>query len=303
MEEGRNPTGEPEVRVEQRSPLLSGLGDATQVPVARPICLPDPPLPHAWRHEMLLLKSPRAGAWLDLVALAAMLLFLSVAVEVALWTIATAPVGDDPQALAEVKPAVYRALLVPTLVIRAFAAGWIIRAIVLHRGQTIASLGLQSSRLGVNVLIGLGTAVVAGLLTALIMITIALVWPVVNEQMHENARRIMTMVPPMHPLAFAPLALVIGAYEELVFRGFILTRLRRGTGSWLAAVAICTAVFTALHSPDQTTAALVAVTVLSLVFSVVTVWRRSLIPAIIAHTLWNSSTFCLLYYQAGESWT
>ena len=43
-----------------------------------------------------------------------------------------------------------------------------------------------------------------------------------------------------------------------------------------------TAIFTALHAPDQTVAALGPITILSLVFSVVTVWRRSIVPAIVA---------------------
>ena len=83
------------------------------------------------------------------------------------------------------------------------------------------------------------------------------------------------------------MAATVGVYEELLFRGFLMTRLRRGTGSWTVAVLISTSIFTALHAPDQMPVALVPIAILSLVFSMVTVWRRSLIPAVVAHTLFD----------------
>jgi hypothetical protein len=49
--------------------------------------------------------------------------------------------------------------------------------------------------------------------------------------------------------------------------------------------------------------ALVVVAILSLVFSLATIWRRSIIPAIIAHALFDLSQLLLLYVQAGDSWT
>jgi len=107
----------------------------------------------------------------------------------------------------------------------------------------------------------------------------------------------------LRPAEFVPLTAMIGIYEELVFRGFLMTRLRRGTGSWAVAVALSTVIFTSLHAFDQTHSALVVVAILSLVFSLATIWRRSIIPAIIAHALFDLSQLLLLYVQAGDSWT
>ena len=81
-----------------------------------------------------------------------------------------------------------------------------------------------------------------------------------------------------------------------------MTRLRRGLGSWTAAVVLSTTVFTLLHAVDQTPAALMPVAILSVVFSITTIWRRSLVPAIIAHWLFNLANLIGLYYMAGESW-
>ncbi len=130
-----------------------------------------------------------------------------------------------------------------------------------------------------------------------------LAWPDLTDQMMENARRIVDMVPKLHPLGFAAVAVMIGVYEELLFRGFLMTRLRRASGSWVVAVMISTAIFTALHALDQTPAALVPITILSVVFSVATIWRRSIVPAIIAHTLWNFCQFLYLYAAPEDVWT
>jgi membrane protease YdiL (CAAX protease family) len=121
--------------------------------------------------------------------------------------------------------------------------------------------------------------------------------------MDENVERILELIPNMSLLVFGGVALVIGLYEELLFRGFLMPRLRRWTGSWTIAVLISTALFTALHAFDQTTGALVPIGILSLVFSLVTIWRRSIVPAIIGHFLFDWSQFIGLYVIAGDRWT
>jgi membrane protease YdiL (CAAX protease family) len=75
-----------------------------------------------------------------------------------------------------------------------------------------------------------------------------------------------------------------------------MTRLRRTTGSWTAAVGVSTVVFVGLHAFDQVATALIAVTILSVTFSLVTIWRRSLTAAIVAHTVWNLSQFVYLHH-------
>jgi membrane protease YdiL (CAAX protease family) len=122
------------------------------------------------------------------------------------------------------------------------------------------------------------------------------------NQMQENAKRLTGIVPRLSLWGFFGVAVVIGVYEELVFRGFLMTRLRRATRSWTAAVLISTAVFTALHALDQTPVALIWIAMLSLIFSVVTIWRRSIAPAIVAHILFNFTQFIGLALQSGESW-
>ena len=68
----------------------------------------------------------------------------------------------------------------------------------------------------------------------------------------EKAQAALAMVPRLHPLGYVGVAAMVGIYEEIVFRGFLMTRLRRATGSWFVAVLASTALFTSLHAFDQT---------------------------------------------------
>lgn len=295
MDESRNST-----RIEEAAARLDAVAE---VPVARPLRLPDPPRQRATAHHMLLHDSSRFSTWVDIGVVVGMLMLFSLSVELALWKFATAPIGGDSKALETVESDVARVLLVPTLVVRAIIVMLILLVVIGRRRQTSASIGLERSRLGTNVLLGVATTGVAALLAAVTMMCLYWFWPGLGRQMQENAERIMTMVPRLHPIMFALVAITVGVYEELLFRGFLMTRLRRGLGSWTASVVISTAVFTSLHGMDQTPAALVLITVLSLVFSAVTIWRRSIVPAIVAHALWDFSQFVYLYYVAGDLWT
>jgi membrane protease YdiL (CAAX protease family) len=240
---------------------------------------------------------------LDTAALVISLVFLEVVAEVVIAAVAGVPLDslgdmDDPT-----QSAFGRAFLLPTLAVRAAGTIVIVAAILRCRGQSAESVGIGGQGLALNLLVGLAATVIAYGLIYVAMLIIWLIWPALWEQMQENAERIIDMVPRLHPLGFAGVALVISVYEELLFRGFLMTRLRRGTGSWTLAVVLSTAVFTGLHAFDQTASALVAVTILSLVFSGVTILRRSIIPAIVAHALFDLSQFLLLNFQAGDSWT
>jgi membrane protease YdiL (CAAX protease family) len=196
-----------------------------------------------------------------------------------------------------------RIAMVPMIVLRCATTIAVIAFILTIRRQTIRSLGLTLHGFLLNVPIGVGAMLVAFWFTTLTLQLLAMVWPSTLQEMEENAELITSAVPNLSPLGFTGLALLIGFYEELVFRGFLMTRLRRVLGSWTLAVVVSTVVFTSLHAMDQTWPALIAVSILSVVFSVVTIWRRSLVPAIVGHVLFNLFQFLWLRFQMGDSWT
>ena len=264
------------------------------VPMARPVEWPvvaeaSPASP--WHLGSL----SRLGALVDVLILGVALVVFELAssfvllglVEVSTGVRAAAPDLEDA--------ALLRRLLVPTLVVRAVGAALAIGLILRLRRQSRASVGLVGLGSVLNGAIGVGAVVVSFGLIAAFMLSMSLVWPEVAAQGEENARKLHELIPHLGPLGFAGLALLIGLYEELVFRGFLMTRLRRATGSWTLAVIISTCVFTALHAQEQTPLALVSVTILSLLFSLLTIWRRSIAPAIVAHALFDYAQFIILF--------
>ncbi len=89
-------------------------------------------------------------------------------------------------------------------------------------------------------------------------------------------------------LAVVPMVLFAGLWEELVFRGFLLGRLRAampvGDGRWRDALAVgASAAFFAAGHVYQGALGVLQTLVVGLAFGAFTLWSRSLWPAIVAH--------------------
>ena len=91
--------------------------------------------------------------------------------------------------------------------------------------------------------------------------------------------------------------------EEVVYRGVLYSALRRRLGA-IAAVVAVVAIFAAIHFPQyiESVAALVTITLLSLVLTVVRAWTGRLLPCVVIHLLFNgiTSIFIVLAPQAAE---
>lgn len=269
------------------------------IPLARPVEWP------AWSSAadpLLLADETRRAVWADIGLFVICLIVVESLMVGALKAFVLPRLGVPEDSVEPLPDSVRQTLLLPTITLR--AAGLITSVLVIsrYRRQSVRSVGLRTSKIAVDVPLGLAAVVVAYGLIALTMFTLWWVWPDVSREMEENARRIMGFVPRLKPWQFLPFAGLIGVYEELVFRGFLMPRVRRALGGWTWAVLITTFLFTGLHAIEQTRAALVIVLVLSLLFSGLTVWRRSIVPAVVAHAVFDLSQFLLLSWAAGEDW-
>lgn len=239
-------------------------------------------------HPLYLTQSTRGAAWIDIAVLITLVLLSDLLVGALLYF--GMGYKDD------------KLYLLPTVVMRMFFCTALVILILRYRGQRAGSVGMLYDSLGWNVLIGMITPAITLGMVLLVMATLWILWSNLFDEMQRNAEKIMGLVPRLSPLGFAILSAMVGFYEELVFRGFLMTRLRRATGSWVIAVLLSTLLFVAPHT-SQVPIALIPVTILSITFSLVTVWRKSIIPAIVAHMLWNFCQFLNLSYQAGDAWT
>ncbi len=282
------------------APAAGPDGAAPHVPFARPVYLP--PVYTVPPDRLLLPDESRRMAWGDLARFAVLGIAVEILIVVVIRTLAVISFGELGEPSEALKDEFRRAMLLPTVALR--SVGWITAVVLIlrHRHQGPASIGLIPSRVLLDIPLGAAIVVLAYGLIALTMYTLFYLWPEVAEQMRENEQRIMAFVPRLTPWQFVFLAMLIGLYEETVFRGFLMPRFRRATGSWALAILLTTMVFTVLHSFDQTWPALIVVTILALLFSAVTIWRRSIASAIIAHALFDLSQFLGLYWLAGDKW-
>src|SRR5262249_27513482 len=82
----------------------------------------------------------------------------------------------------------------------------------------------------------------------------------------------------------AVLVVVVAWAEETIFRGYLLARLRTVTGSTTLAVVLSALLFALGHTYSGP-AGVAGVTLLAIVFSLVYLWRRSLVAPIVLHFL------------------
>ncbi len=273
--------------------------DVGEPPVARPIVAPIVSTAQGRYDDLLLLSLPRKSAVVDI--LVAMLLVFGLESLIGLFVGFFCDVPDgssSPEAFAQFT----KSILFPLLAVRAIGVIGILAALLNWRGQTWRATGISLAPAIRNIVAGVGSAGIAYAIIIPVNIALSILDPPFYEQMSENAENLMNMIPNVSIGAFALVAIVIGIYEELFFRGFIMARLRKATGSWTLAVILSTALFTALHAADQTPAALISITILSLVFSAVTILRRSIVPAMIGHAVFDLSQFIGLQSVAGDAW-
>lgn len=270
----------------------------TAIPVARPIPIAAGGVSGQTNDELLLPGSTRSAAWKDIGSLVVILLSFEVCASLAVARIA----GIGALPVTTPQTTIDRLMLVPMLLVRAAGVVATIAVILRHRNQSFRSIGLARKGVWINLLLGLATLAVAYALIFAWQLSMLELWPQFGNRMAQNAERILEYVPRLQPRGFACFSLLVGSYEEMLFRGFLLVRFRRATNSWVVAVGLSTLLFAGPHMPFQEWVALAPITILSLVFSVVTIWRRSIVPAIVGHWLFDLSQFLGLYYWLGDSW-
>ncbi len=98
----------------------------------------------------------------------------------------------------------------------------------------------------------------------------------------SSAHRLLPITP-FELLLFLPLAFTAGFCEELIFRGYFLQQFFSYTGSTVAALCLQAAIFSLAHGHNQTAAGFADKFIAGLVFGMLALWRKSLVPCIMAH--------------------
>ena len=279
----------------------SATGEADQrIPLARPLaCVVARPA--AGEHAPAGIgDDPRdlmCLAWVPALRCAANLLIV-LAVFVCLQVIVVAACMPEmlvsPEAAAEKPPDV--TVMIP------IGLGLSAAIIVLLRWQRVpvASIGLTSRKLAVNLLWGIPAAVASFAVFYVFALVMAVAFPEGYAAMEDNVNNVAAIVPDAPLSVLAGIMACVVIYEEIFFRGLLMTHFRRIFRSWPVAVVAGAACFAAVHGAQQ---AIVAVPLfgIAVVWSVFAVWRRSLVPAMVAHFVFNFAQVVGLYLIGGNA--
>ena len=213
---------------------------------------------------------------MDLILLAALFFGLQLAQQVVLVEL----LGDAPDAA-------YRQwtpwMIVGAGIVLALAA----LAVARGRGQSWGALGLTGHRWSLDTLVGFVGALGVMAVTVVGSIYVQMYFPHLVPLMEESQEQISETLPPMSLGSIVLLTAVVAFYEELLFRGFMLPRLRVLTGSWWSAVLLGAGCFGVLHFYEGA----VAVTMvmgLAVLLSVLFLWRGSLVAPMVTHFVFNT---------------
>jgi membrane protease YdiL (CAAX protease family) len=153
-------------------------------------------------------------------------------------------------------------------------------------GQPLSSIGFRRE----NPFAAIGAGIVAtfAIYAAVLAtaVTAAILTRASRETMTAPIREIIDLLGPPSWLAIFAIAGTASVFEEIVFRGFLLTRLRVVLGGWTAAIAVGSLLFAAPHIWEGRWAVVLILPVAA-VLSITFVLRRSVIAPILAHFLFN----------------
>lgn len=180
------------------------------------------------------------------------------------------------------------AILVYTLtLLLALGVPWKVRRNLITRRE----LGVQRMPSWFDLLLAPAGFIVYGVLTIGVSWVVTHLIPAYNAAQPQNVGFSQVTNYTEYILAFVSLVVVAPIAEELLFRGFLLSKLRTVAPTWLAII-IVSALFGALHGAwnlffDTFT--------LSVVLCIVRIVSGSLWPSILIHMLKNGLAFYILF--------
>lgn len=159
--------------------------------------------------------------------------------------------------------------------------------------QPLRTIGWTSDRWPANIGIGLGALALAYALLATAALTAEKLKPGVLDGPSEAQQGIDRMFPQMPLWSLILLLVVVVLWEEIVLRGFLLTRLHVLVKRWWLAIPAGAVLFGAIHIYEGILAVFVIMG-LSLIMGTLFAIRRSLVPSLALHFANNLVMFVFM---------
>jgi membrane protease YdiL (CAAX protease family) len=170
---------------------------------------------------------------------------------------------------------------------------------VWSKGQSAGTIGWRTNSLGLDIAIGVVSATFVLVAIAALSIFLFAMDPDLSRT-EQTRKAIESTVPRMSIPATIATMFLVAVWEETLFRGFLLTRLHAIAKRWWLAIPIGAVIFASLHG-YQGKLSMVLISGLGVVLGGLFVWRKSLVPCIVCHTLFNL-VMMLLMRLAAPGW-
>jgi hypothetical protein len=169
-------------------------------------------------------------------------------------------------------------------------------AMVLANNHSLRSIGWHSDDFGKNVAIGIGGLLVTYLLGGILLALTLHFFPSIKEEAVETQKRVKETFPEMSFSIAIMVMLFVAIWEEIAFRGFLLTRLYAICGRWWLSILVMAILFGIAHSYEGSFG-IAGTAGLGVAMSILTAWRKSLVPAMTFHLIHNTLAIQALKYE------
>jgi membrane protease YdiL (CAAX protease family) len=173
-------------------------------------------------------------------------------------------------------------------------------AMVRSAGQRPAAIGWRVNDIGSDVGLGLLAAFTAYVVMFMAAMVLILLRPDLLEKSTEARQAIEETIPRASIPAMVLMMGFVAVWEEVVFRGFLLTRLYAIVRRWWLAVPLGAVLFSLGHGYEGGIATVV-IGCVGVLLGVLFVWRRSLLPAVVFHLAFNLIALLLLRAES-QTW-
>jgi membrane protease YdiL (CAAX protease family) len=167
--------------------------------------------------------------------------------------------------------------------------------------RSLATIGWTGREFAVNILIGFAALLITYVLLMMLGLALVVIRPELLNQPPEAQKAIEENFPRLPAMAGLLVFACVAFYEEVVFRGFLLTRLQAILRRWWLTVPIGSLAFGLLHGYEGGIAMIVT-SILGLIMALLFVWRKSLVPCMTLHLVHNFLIFQVLQ-TFSKTWT
>jgi membrane protease YdiL (CAAX protease family) len=161
--------------------------------------------------------------------------------------------------------------------------------------QSFRSVGLYVKNLPGDILASIVTLGIIYGLQLLIVMVVFFFFPRLAEDMVRQRREVARLFPKISVGSIALFAIFVGFYEELLFRGFLITRIKCVVRNIWLAVVLSSIFFGLIHS-YQDSVAMFQISLIALIMGTLFVLRGNLVSPIVVHTAFDFFNLTLAMY-------